>query len=231
MAWMAETDILSIHGSTAMFSGNGHQEHIASERIVTGGGTFDTLHAGHQEYIRTVFEYAGRVLLYVSSDEYAKAKKVYQVKPYHLRVKRLENFIINKLRVNRDRYEIRQLNTLAQIKNDLLNEDIHIALVVPEYYALLRRINKARMDRGKKGVLILVKERTRDYKNGDLSSTAIHQRLIKRRNPTDGGKQCFQGLDTKNVSPPSVERSMRCIKGIKSTSRLHSNFLTTRSFT
>jgi len=161
-----------------MFSGNGHQKHIVSERIVTGGGTFDTLHEGHQEYIRIVFEYADRVLLYVSSDEYAKAQKVYEVKPYYLRVKRLENFIINKLRINRDRYEIRQLNTTAQIKTDLLNEDIHIALVVPEHYALLRRINKARMDRGKKGILILVKERTRDHNNGDISSTALHHRLI-----------------------------------------------------
>jgi len=161
-----------------MFSGNGHHHHH-QERVATGGGTFDTLHLGHQEYIRTVFEYADQVLLYVSSDEYAKAKKVYEVRPYHLRVRRLESFIINKLGINRDRYEIRQLNTLAQVKNDLLKEDIHIALVVPEYYALLRRINQERMDHGKKGILILVKQRTRDHNNGDLSSTAIHRRFIR----------------------------------------------------
>jgi len=166
---------------------NGHQGNGYPERIVTGGGTFDTLHAGHQEYIRTVFEYAGRVLLYVSSDKYAKAKKVYEVRPYHLRVKRLEKFIINKLGITRDRYEIRQLNTLAQIKNDFLNEDIHIALIVPEYYALLRRINKERMDHGKKGILILVKERTRDHKNGDLSSTAIHRRLLEQLRHSSNG--------------------------------------------
>jgi len=186
MAWMAETDILSIHRSTAMFSGNGHQKHIVSERIVTGGGTFDTLHAGHQEYIRTVFEYAGRVLLYVSSDEYAKTKKIYEVRPYNFRVKRLVNFI-TKLGIAKDRYEIRQLKTLTQIKNDLFNEDVHIAVVVPEYYTLLHRINKYRMDYGKKGILILVKERTRDQKNGDLSSTAIHRDLIERRQHSSNG--------------------------------------------
>ncbi len=172
---------------------NGHQGNGYPERIVTGGGTFDTLHLGHQQYLRTAFEYADRVVLYVSSDKYAKAKKVYEVRPYHLRVKRLEKFIINKLGITQDRYEIRQLNTLAQIKDDLLNEDIHIALVVPEYYALLRRINKARMDHGKKGILILVKERTRDQKNGDLSSTAIHHSLIEQRRYSSNGFLKAQG--------------------------------------
>jgi phosphopantetheine adenylyltransferase len=104
----------------------------------------------------------------------------------------LENFINNRLGINRDRYEIRQLNTLTQVRNDLLHEDIHIALVVPEYYALLRRINKERMDQGKQGILILVKERTRDHNNGDLSSTAIHSRLFARKKHSSNGRMKIQ---------------------------------------
>jgi pantetheine-phosphate adenylyltransferase len=189
---------------------HGHQENGYQVRVATGGGTFDTLHLGHQHYLRTAFEHADRVVLYVSSDEYAKAKKVYEVRPYHLRVRRLESFIINKLRINRDRYEIRQLSTLAQVKNDLLKEDIHIALVVPEYYALLRRINKERMDNGKKGILILVKERTRDHKNGDLSSTAIHQSLVKRpQNSSDDHTRTLFFKESRGQGMASIKHRMK----------------------
>lgn len=169
-----------------MFRGNGHQK-----LIVTIGGTFDTLHKGHKEYIRLAFEYADRVLIYVNSNEYVKPKKSYDVRPYRLRVKRLKNFI-SKIGISEERYEIRQLNTVAQVKNDYLKEDIHIAIVIPEYYAMFRRINQQRMAKGKQGILILVKERTRDHKNGDLSSTEIHRRLIARRQNSSNGHMQIQ---------------------------------------
>ena len=162
---------------------NGYSRHHTdqrngfSERIITSGGTFDTLHAGHKEYLRLAFEYGDRILLYVTSDGFIKAKKRYKVRSYTIRVKSLQDYI-DKIPKSKDRYEIRQLNSLAQLKNDLLNEDVFIALVVPEYYSIFRRINRNKLEKLNRIMLLLVKERTRERNNYDLSSTALRFRHI-----------------------------------------------------
>ncbi len=159
------------------FQQNGYQD-----RIATIGGTFDTLHTGHKEYIRLAFEYADRVLIYVSSDEYANRRKNYRVRSYQFRVKRLTNFIREIGCENR--YEIRCLHRLGNLETDYLENDdlkdkICMAIVSPAYYKFFLRINLDRVAQGMKSFLILVKFRTRDQNNNDLSSHVIRHSLIK----------------------------------------------------
>src|SRR5574341_1359585 len=70
-----------------------NRENGEQVRIATIGGTFDTLHPGHKEYIQLAFEYADQLLIYVSSDEYCIGKKKYEVHPYEKRIQELEEFI------------------------------------------------------------------------------------------------------------------------------------------
>ncbi len=171
MSRMAAIGVHSIHGSTAMFSGNGQ------ERIATIGGTFDVLHIGHKEYIRLAFEYADRVLIYVNSDKYTNGKKHYSVRSYEYRVTRLTNFIREIGCENR--YEIRCLHRLEQLEADYLETDglrdkIFMAIVSPDYYDFFLNINRIREARRMKSFLILVKLRKLDNENKDISSSLIH---------------------------------------------------------
>jgi cytidyltransferase-like protein len=154
------------------------------ERIATIGGTFDTLHSGHKEYIRLAFEYADRVLIYLNSDEYTNGKKHYSVRPYEFRFEQLKTFI-------RDigcesRCEIRRLyNFPEDVKNDYLTdanlkEKINIAIVSPEYYDYFLEINREREARYMNSILILVKPRKLDHNNKDISSSMIRNYDIEK---------------------------------------------------
>ena len=158
-----------------------------TKKTATIGGTFDALHAGHQEYIRLAFEYADRVFIYVNSDEYARPQKCYEVQPLALRISQLRAYLRN-LGISDSTYEIRRLNALKELEQDFQNEEIHLAVVVPEYYPLVQNLNQLRIQNNQKPVLILVKERTRDSQNGDISSSAIHLACGHQFAPTSNGK-------------------------------------------
>lgn len=160
---------------------NRHQGNGYPERIVTVGGTFDTLHPGHKDYIQLAFEHADRVLIYVNSDEYINGKKLYSVLSYEARVAELMNFIREIECENR--CEIRCLHKLEELEIDYLENDnlrnkIYMAIVSPEYYDFFLKINNIREARGMKSFLILVKLRKRDDWNEDISSSLIRHRTI-----------------------------------------------------
>jgi cytidyltransferase-like protein len=167
------------------------------ERLVTIGGTFDILHPGHKDYIRLAFEYADRVLIYLSSDEYCKDRKGHElrprffrpkVRPYDDRVKDLVEFL-GEIKCQ-DRYQINCLNKKEDLVNDYLNnpdlrEKIYMAIVSPEYYELFQALNEERKKRGLENFLILVKERAYYAENDkikDYSSSKIHKHVKARTN-------------------------------------------------
>lgn len=151
-----------------------------SECIATIGGTFDTLHAGHKEYIRLAFEFSEHVRIYVSADEFARTYKKYPVRPYETRVEKLLEF----LQQNYDarRYQIRRLRTLDNLREDFLEtpglrECLHLAIVTPEYYDYFQELNRQREARGIKSFLTLIKQRTLTRDRRDLSSFEVRKRL------------------------------------------------------
>ncbi len=158
---------------------NGHQE-----RIVTIGGTFDTLHTGHKEYIRLAFEYADRVIIYVTSDEYINGKKSYDVRPYNYRVEKLEHFIqvIQEEIKSEKPYRILCLHNQDELITNYLEkpdlkENLYMAVVSPEYYEFFLKINQAREAQGMKSFLMLVKPRSYNPANNDISSLEVRKIL------------------------------------------------------
>ncbi|MFQ5651841.1 MAG: adenylyltransferase/cytidyltransferase family protein, partial [bacterium] len=151
-------------------------------RFASIGGTFDAFHSGHQDYIRVAFDYAHHVLIYVTANSLVRNTKDYDVLPYQERVARVQEFV-NELGYT-NRAEIRPLNTFADLKYDFIeNKDISpkisLAIVVPEYYRFFRGINRQRMKRGLPCIHLLVKERSRNGDNIELSSSAIRNGQVK----------------------------------------------------
>lgn len=149
-------------------------------RIATIGGTFDTLHAGHKEYIRLAFEFVERVWIYVSADEHANRRKRYVVQPYEVRVEKLEEYLAQS--VEPRRYQVRCLRNMEELQRDYLElpelrENIFLAVVSPEYYDFFQNLNAKRETRGLHSFLTLVKRRTLTADKRDLSSYEVRRRL------------------------------------------------------
>lgn len=144
-------------------------------RIATLGGTFDTLHHGHKDYIQLAFEFAQYVIIYIKTDAYVNGKKSYQVRPYQERYEKLAEFV--KQIGCQTKCEIRPHGNTDDFVTDYLNEFtqrdvLYIAMVSPEYYEKFLAINRLRESKGMSSILLIVKSRLRDG-NNDLSSSAV----------------------------------------------------------
>lgn len=144
-------------------------------RIATIGGTFDTLHQGHKDYIKLALDFSDYVIIYIKTDEYVNGKKTYQVKPYQERYEKLAKFV-EQIRCQ-DKCEIRLHDRKDDIIVAYLNEftrqdTLYMAIVSPEYYEKFLEINSLRENNGLNSILIFVKPRFRDGKN-DLSSGSL----------------------------------------------------------
>ncbi len=153
------------------------------ERVATIGGTFNAMHDGHKDYIKLSFDFAERIFIYVTSDRFVNGNgKLYPVQTYQERVKQIENYLteINKL----DKCEIHPIDRVEDILFDYLdnpetNTRFYMAIVTPEYYDFFIKINHIRQKKGIRPFLLLVKMRTRNDKNFDISSCAIYHNLYE----------------------------------------------------
>ncbi|MCX6777723.1 MAG: inosine/xanthosine triphosphatase [Candidatus Micrarchaeota archaeon] len=59
---------------------------------VVVGGTFDTIHKGHRSLLSTALKAGKFVWIGLTSDSFAKTKKIYKPRPYAMRKKQLEKF-------------------------------------------------------------------------------------------------------------------------------------------
>lgn len=171
-----------------------------SECIATIGGTFDTLHAGHKEYIRIAFDFAEHVRIYVSADEFAHGYKKYAVRPYEARVERLSDYLQQNYEARR--YQIRRLRSLDDLREDFLEtpglrELLRLAIITPEYYDFFQELNRQREARGIKSFLTLIKQRTLTRDRRDLSSFEVRKRL-----PASGKQALRQDLLRRQIALP-----------------------------
>lgn len=143
-----------------------------SKTIASIGGTFDVLHQGHKDYIKMAFASADFVWIYVTAGQCAARVKKYDVRPYKSRVECLKAFL--KLSgIKKDSYKIKQIRTENQLIDELVIGDIHKAIVPPEYQYLFDQINQKRSLNGQKKITVVIKKRSIDKNNSDISSTSF----------------------------------------------------------
>jgi pantetheine-phosphate adenylyltransferase len=146
-------------------------------REVAVGGTFDEFHRGHKVLLMKAFEIGERVLIGLSSDEFAKKLgKPHVTAPYEERLKELKVFL-DKLGFS-DRAEIIPLNdpfgpTLAEICIEAL-------VVSEETKPVALKINEKRREAGLPPLEIVIVVMVPSENCTPISTTRIRKGEIDR---------------------------------------------------
>ncbi|ADB58783.1 phosphopantetheine adenylyltransferase [Archaeoglobus profundus] len=137
------------------------------------GGTFDPLHEGHKRLIRKAFSISKDVVFGVTSDEMAR-KRLRNVLPYNVRVRNLKEYVKRSYGVE-PRIEI-----IKDCYGKTLEEDYDYLIVSPETYENAKRINKKRIEIGKRPITIVVVDFVLAYDKKPISATRIKNGEIDR---------------------------------------------------
>ncbi|MCG2863831.1 MAG: pantetheine-phosphate adenylyltransferase [Vulcanisaeta sp.] len=146
-------------------------------RKVAVGGTFDTLHTGHIALIFTALKYGRKVLVGVTSDEFAQAYKTYRVKPIKVRILNLRG-LIKELGGNDD-------DVIIDVINDpygptIVDPTIEAIVVSIETLPRAIEINNLRRERGLRPLYIITVPIIKDGFGNKVSSTLIRDRTGTR---------------------------------------------------
>ncbi|HIQ49664.1 MAG TPA: DUF359 domain-containing protein [Nanoarchaeota archaeon] len=133
---------------------------LEKEQIVLVGGTFSYFHAGHKYFLLSAFEIGKKVYIGVTSDEFAKKLKSYNVPEFEKRVEKIENFI--KEFGFENRCEITELNDVYGISTEIEKASI---LVTPDLEKRAKEINQIRKRKGLENLKVFVIEKLK-AKNG-----------------------------------------------------------------
>ncbi|ADP76827.1 cytidyltransferase-related domain protein [Methanothermus fervidus DSM 2088] len=167
-------------------------------RYVAVGGTFDKLHIGHKRLLQTAFKIGKKILIGVTSDEFA-SKKGSDVDPYNLRVKNLKKFLSK----YKGRYELKKLND--RYGPTIYDEKIDAIVVSRETEATAHEINKIRKIKGMKKLDIIVIDMVLAEDGKPISSTRIRKGEIdkegrlKKVKVVVGSKNPVKIQATKNI--------------------------------
>ncbi|MGC9153511.1 MAG: phosphopantetheine adenylyltransferase [Vulcanisaeta sp.] len=141
-------------------------------RKVAVGGTFDTLHTGHTALLFTALNYGHKVLVGVTSDEFAQAYKTYKVKPLKVRMLNLRSLI-------------KELGGGDDVIIDVINDPYGPTIVDPTIDSIVVsletlpraiEINNLRRERGLRPLYIIVVPIIKDGFGNKISSTLIRDR-------------------------------------------------------
>jgi pantetheine-phosphate adenylyltransferase len=143
-------------------------------KLVATGGTFDMVHRGHLELLRGAFSISSKVIIGLTSDEFAKKKGKTPENSYSVRYKILEDTIRNNF--PNSQY------TIAKLDNDfgpaVLEKEVEALVVSDETAPKGAILNKLRADKNSPPVevivipLVLAKDGTR------ISTTRIKKSEI-----------------------------------------------------
>jgi cytidyltransferase-like protein len=140
--------------------------------VSTVGGTFNTLHAGHIEYLTIALAISDFVHISLTSDSYAAALKSYEVRPFDVRWKEIESFIASVGAI--DRFALHRLDSGEQLADFVLGTCLNVAVVEPYYLDMFQELNVRRRALSESEYCILLKPRTR-VSGVEVSSTAIQE--------------------------------------------------------
>lgn len=153
--------------------------------VVATGGTFDEIHIGHIALLSKSFQVGRKVIIGVSSDEFAKERGKKLNHNYEQRVKNLKQ-TIKKEFGNMVNYEIAKLN--GDFGPAVTTGEVGALVASSETQVKGRLLNEIRAKRGLKPVQVIAVALVKAEDGSPISSTRIRAgeinnkgKLLKRR--------------------------------------------------
>jgi pantetheine-phosphate adenylyltransferase len=152
--------------------------------VVATGGTFDEIHAGHVALLSKAFQAGSKVIIGVSSDEFAKKRGKRLNHDFGERVENLKKMIRKEF--GNVSYEIAKLD--GDFGPAVTTGDVGALVASHETQAKGRLLNEMRAKKGLKPVEVIAVELVKAEDGSPISSTRIRAgeidsrgRLLKRR--------------------------------------------------
>jgi len=145
-------------------------------RLVTVGGTFDLLHKGHQTLLEEAFKVADRVLIGLTTDEFASKLHDHYFDPFEKRFSALKKFLEEN--GYSDRAEIIPIND--PYGPTVENGEIEGIVVSEETEPRADEINRLRAERGLRPLLVFCIKMVLAEDGKPISSTRIRRGEIDR---------------------------------------------------
>lgn len=121
-------------------------------KVLALGGTFDILHRGHLELIKEGFSNSSKVIIGLTSDEFARKKGKEPVNNYQQRKKKLEETINNNY--PNSNYEISRLDN--DFGPAVLEKEVQALVVSEETASQGSELNRLRREKGIQPVHVIV---------------------------------------------------------------------------
>ncbi len=157
---------------------------MADFPVVATGGTFDEIHAGHIALLSRAFQTGEKVIIGVTSDEFARKRGKRLNHNFERRLENLKRMIRKEF--GNVRYEIAKLN--GDFGPAVTTGDVDALVASSETQAKGRLLNKMRAERGLKLLKIIEVDLVRAEDGSPISSTRIRAgeidsrgRVLKRR--------------------------------------------------
>ena len=145
--------------------------------IVATGGTFDELHVGHTALLAKAFEVGKKVIIGVSSDDFAASRGKNLNHNFETRIANLKNMIKNEFgEVN---YEIAKLD--SDFGPAVTTGDVEALVTSKETQVKGKVLNEMRAKIGAKPVSIITVELVKAEDGSKISSTRIRTGEIDRQ--------------------------------------------------
>jgi pantetheine-phosphate adenylyltransferase len=143
------------------------------------GGTFDHLHEGHKMLLSAAFKIAKHVAIAICTDKLLQNKKDKDlIESYEVRVKNVENFLINELKISKNSYEIIPLDD--PFGPAISSTDLEVHVSSEETIENSKKINQIRIQKGLKPLYLLMIPLVLDEHGRKVSSSDIREKLKRK---------------------------------------------------
>jgi cytidyltransferase-like protein len=146
-------------------------------KLVSVGGTFDVMHKGHWILLEECFKVGERVVVGLTTDEFVEEmKKSHAVDCYEKRLRELNRFLMER--------GLEKRATIVPLKDPygptIESDEIEGIIVSEETEPVAEEINKLRVGRGKKPLLMIVITMVLAEDGKPITSTRIRRQEVDR---------------------------------------------------
>lgn len=146
-------------------------------KLVSVGGTFDVMHKGHWFLLEETFNVGDQAVVGITTDEFvASMKKTHKVDSYENRLEDVKNFLREKGYLERAKI----VPLIDPYGPTIDSDEIEGIIVSEETEATAEVINKMRVERGKKPLLIFVITMVLADDGKPISSTRVRKQEVDR---------------------------------------------------